>query len=146
MKKKSKKKDTGRLERNEGADVQTASEVKPAGRRSFTAEYKRNILRQVEGCTEPGEVGALLRREGLYSSHLTQWRQARERGELAGLRGEKRGPKGGKKMVSAREVERLERDNEQLKQELEKARTIIAFQKKLSEMLGIEMKPPGNES
>lgn len=145
MKKKPAKKKPVRLVRNGGADVQPESEITPATRRVFTAEYKRDILQQADACAEPGAVGALLRREGLYSSHLTTWRQARERGELAGLRGHKRGPKGRRKMVPARDVERLERDNARLQQELHKAQTIIAFQKKLSEMLGIEMKPPGSD-
>jgi transposase len=146
-KKKSETKEPVRLVRNGGGDVRAESEIAPATRRSFTAEYKRDILRQADACRDkPGEVGALLRREGLYSSHLTTWRQARDQGELAGLRGSKRGPKGRrKKMVPARDVERLERENERLKQELHKAQTIIAFQKKLSEMLGIEMKPPGGD-
>ncbi len=56
-----------------------------AARRRFTAEYKRRILKETDGCSKPGEIGALLRREGLYSSHLLAWRAARERGELAGL-------------------------------------------------------------
>jgi transposase-like protein len=64
-----------------------------AKRRSFPAEYKRKILQEADACTEPGQVGALLRREGLYSSHLVTWRRARESGELAGLEAKKRGPK-----------------------------------------------------
>ena len=59
--------------------------VAKARRRRFTAEYKRRILREADRCTHPGEIGALLRREGLYSSHVTTWRAARDRGELAGL-------------------------------------------------------------
>src|SRR3972149_2970137 len=63
-----------------------------ASRRRFTAEYKRRILREADACTAPGAIGALLRREGLYSSNLTTWRAQRERGELAGLTPKKRGP------------------------------------------------------
>ena len=71
-----------------------ATEVQPkAKRRLFSAEYKRKILRQVDACTKPGEISALLRREGLYSSHLVDWRAARERGELEALTPKKRGPK-----------------------------------------------------
>jgi transposase-like protein len=141
-------KSTGRgLVRNDDSVAQVGFEVKPGRRRVFTAEYKRDILRQVDACTEPGEVGALLRREGLYSSHLTKWRQDRKAGELAGLSSNKRGPKGQRaKMVSAREVERLERENKRLRHELQKAKTIITFQKKLSEMLGIATMPPESES
>jgi transposase-like protein len=144
-KKKSVKKKAVRLVRDGGADVQPESEISAtATRRTFTAEYKRDILQQAAACTESGDIGALLRREGLYSSHLTTWRQARERGELAGLRGRRRGPKGRKKMVPAQEAARLEREVTRLKQELHKAQTIIGVQKKLSEMLGIEMKPDGS--
>ena len=64
-----------------------------AQRRRFTAEYKRRIVREAERCTQPGAIGALLRREGLYASHLTTWRTARARGELAGLAPKRRGPK-----------------------------------------------------
>src|SRR2546426_3537007 len=67
--------------------------VAKAQRRRFTAEYKRRIVREADRCTKPGELGALLRREGLYSSHLTTWRAARDRGELAGLAPKPRGPK-----------------------------------------------------
>ena len=115
-------------------------------RRRFSASYKQRILQQADSCTEPGELGALLRREGLYSSHLAKWRRARRDGELAGLSERKRGPKGQRKMVPARDAERIERENARLKQELDKAQTIISFQKKLSEMLGIEMKPPGSDA
>jgi hypothetical protein len=62
-----------------------------ARRRQFTAEYKRKILVEADGCTKPGEIGALLRREGLYSSHRVEWRRSRDRGALAGLAGKKRG-------------------------------------------------------
>src|SRR5213593_599888 len=67
--------------------------VAKAQRRRFTAEYKRRIVREADRCTKPGEIGALLRREGLYSSHLTTWRAARDRGELEGLSPKQRGPK-----------------------------------------------------
>src|SRR2546430_10806810 len=67
--------------------------VAKAQRRRFTAEYKRRIVREADRCTHPGEIGALLRREGLYSSHLTTWRAARDRGELAGRPPKPRGPK-----------------------------------------------------
>jgi transposase-like protein len=111
-----------------------------AKRRTFTAEYKRRILREADACTEPGEVGALLRREGLYSSHLTSWRKQRQRGELAGLSPKKRGRKGHSKTVSAKEYERLQRENRRLRQRLEQAELIIDIQKKASEMLGIPLR------
>jgi transposase-like protein len=90
-------------------------------RRRFTAEYKRRILREADACTEPGQVSALLRREGLYSSHVVAWRRARERGELAALAPKKRGPKPKSskplsKELSARdkEIARLTAENERL--------------------------------
>lgn len=112
-------------------------------RRVFTAKYKRDILREADACTQPGEVGALLRREGLYSSHLSSWRQARERGEISGLAPRKRGPKQKPKMVSAREYARVKRDKERLERELEKAHAIIDVQKKLSVILGIDLDASG---
>ena len=71
--------------------------VAKAERRRFTAEYKLKVLREADHCKQPGEIGALLRREGLYWSNLTNWRKQRERGELAGLSAKKRGPSGGRK-------------------------------------------------
>jgi transposase-like protein len=108
--------------------------VAKAGRRHFTAEYKRRILQEADACSQSGEVGALLRREGLYSSHLTTWREQRERGERQGLTAKKRGRKAD---LQAAEIERLKRENERLKAQLERAETIIDVQKKLSQMLGL---------
>ena len=103
-----------------------------AKRRTFTAEYKRRILEEAGGCTGHGEVGALLRREGLYSSHLTTWRRQREAGELAGLKPKKRGRK---KDEDAVELARLRRENERLRKQLDQAELIIAAQKKLARLL-----------
>lgn len=115
-------------------------------RRKFTAAYKRRILKEADAAKKPGDIGALLRREGLYSSHLSTWRAARERGELAGLTPQARGPKPKQDAAQARKVRLLERENARLKKELEQARLIIDVQKKLSEMLGIEMpKVEGDE-
>ena len=108
--------------------------VAKAGRRHFTAEYKRHILQEAEGCTQPGEVGALLRREGLYSSHLNTWRHQRERGEWQGLTAKKRGRKADPQVA---EIARLRRENERLKAQLERAELIIDVQKKVSQMLGL---------
>jgi transposase-like protein len=105
-------------------------------RRRFTAEYKQRILREADQALASGEeVGALLRREGLYSSHLTSWRRQRERGELAGLTPKKRGRKSSRNPLSS-EVERLQRQNARLEQELEKARIVISVQKKVAALLG----------
>lgn len=109
---------------------------KPA-RRKFTAEYKLRILREAERCA-PGELGALLRREGLYSSHLSDWRRQRERGELDALTPKKRGRKPQKNPLTQRVAE-LERENERLRKRLQQAETIIEVQKKISEILGIPL-------
>ena len=111
-----------------------------AERRRFSAEHKRRILQEADACTQPGEVGALLRREGLYSSHLTTWRQQRERGELQGLTPAKRGRKAD---PQAAEIARLQRENERLKAQLARAELIIDVQKKLSQMLGLPETPSG---
>ena len=109
-------------------DVQAA---KPQ-RRSFTAEYKRRILKKVDACTTPGAIGALLRREGLYSSHLSKWRQQRAAGQLQGLRPKKRGRKPD---PQATELARLQRENGRLQARLEQAEAIIEVQKKLCRLL-----------
>ena len=103
-----------------------------AKRRTFTAAYKRRILAEADGCTGRGEMGALLRREGLYSSHLTTWRRQREAGELAGLTPKKRGRKQDKEAV---ELAKLRRENEHLRKQLDQAELIIAAQKKLARLL-----------
>jgi transposase len=107
-------------------------------RRRFTAEYKLRVLREADTCKRDGDLGALLRREGLYSSHLSAWRLQRDAIAKAGLKARKRGPK--TKAVDPR-VKQLERENARLKRRLEEAETIIEFQKKLSELLGIPLKP-----
>jgi hypothetical protein len=108
-------------------------------RRRFTAHYKLKVLREADHCTQPGEIGALLRREGLYGSHLTNWRKQRERGELAGLSARKRGPQRREKNPLAERVKELERDNRWLKRRAERAEGIVELQKKVSEILGIEL-------
>jgi transposase len=111
-------------------------EVEPtAKRRKFTAEYKQRILDEADGCTEPGQIGALLRREGLYSSHLTTWRRQRERGIFEALGPKKRGRKN--KDELEKELSNLRRENEHLQERLEQAEAIIDVQKKLSRLLGL---------
>lgn len=105
-----------------------------AKRRTFTAEYKVRILTEADACTERGQIGALLRREGLYSSHLTSWRRQREAGGLAGLAPQKRGRK---KDEQAAENARLRRENERLRKQLNQAELIIAAQKKLAQALEV---------
>ena len=110
-----------------------------AKRRFFTAEYKRKILQEADACTEPGQIGALLRREGLYSSHLVTWRQARERGELAGLEPKKRGPKAQERNPLAKELVAKEREIARLKAENAKLQIICDVQKKVSLLLGVTL-------
>ena len=109
--------------------------VPKAKRRQFTAEYRLRILLEADRCTERGHIGALLRREGLYSSHLSKWRQQRERGQLQALSSKKRGRKS--QDPSAEKVAQLQRENERLRARLEQAEIIIDVQKKLSQLLGL---------
>ena len=88
-----------------------------AKRRRFTAEYKQKILREADACVEPGAIGALMRREGLYSSHLVEWRRLRERGELAGLEAKRRGPKPKEPNPLAKKLAEQEREIAKLKAE-----------------------------
>jgi transposase-like protein len=108
-------------------------------RRRYTAEYKLRILDEADACTEHGQLGALLRREGLYSSHLRTWRKQREEGILNGLTPKKRGRKGKPKDPVQEENQRLRRENQRLVARLKQAETIIEVQKKLSEALGIPL-------
>lgn len=100
-----------------------------AKRRRFTAEYKRKVLQEADACTESGQIGALLRREGLYSSHLTTWRQARDRGELEGLAPKKRGPKAQEANPLAKELAAERREVARLKAENAKLQIICDVQK-----------------
>ena len=103
-------------------------EVTPkAKRRTFTAGYKSWVLEEADKCRkQPGQIGRLLRKEGLYSSHLTTWRRQREAGELVGLTPQKRGRKVNKESV---EINRLQQENNRLEQKLEQAELIIEAQK-----------------
>ena len=102
-----------------------------AQRRQFSAAYKQRILEEADRCTELGQIGALLRREGLYSSHLSSWRSQRTQA----LAAQRRGRKPSAQFGPAERVAELERDNERLHQQLEQAQAIIEVQKKLSELL-----------
>lgn len=122
---------------NDRPDPEVLPRTKKAKRRTFTAAYKLWVLEEAEKCREqPGGIGALLRREGLYSSHLTTWRRQRDAGQIAGLTPQKRGPKSN---PEAEEASRLRRENARLARQLEKAELIIEAQKKLSEVLGITL-------
>jgi len=130
----------------DGQEVVPSPEVpeKPI-RRRYPAEYKARILAEADARTESGQLGALLRREGLYSSQLSTWRRQREAGMLAGLRPKRRGRKAKPKNPLAAENERLQRENQRLTEKLRQAEAIIDVQKKVSEILGIPLKSPDNE-
>jgi transposase len=111
-------------------------EKKP--RRRFTAKYKLRILEEADACTAPGQLGAFLRREGLYSSNLATWRRQRDQGLLAAMTPKKRGRKTKENNPLVEQVAKLERENRRLGQKLKKAEIIIEAQKKISEILGID--------
>jgi transposase len=117
-------------------------EKKP--RRKFTAAYKLRILKEAEACTEPGEIGALLRGEGLYSSNLASWRRQCDQGRFKGLSPKKRGRKPKARNPLAEKLAQLDRENRQLRQKLKQAETIIEVQKKISDLLGVPQPETGN--
>lgn len=110
-------------------------------RRVFSAEYKRKILAEVEACKEPGAIGSILRREGLYSSHLVQWRRARDRGELGGPT-KKRGPKATPTDDRDKRIAELERLNAKLERRAVRAEALVELQKKVAELLGNPLPDP----
>jgi transposase-like protein len=114
--------------------------VERARRRRFTAEYKLRILREADGCKRPGEIGALLRKEGLYSSLLTEWRRQRERGSLAALDRPRGRPKADPRDA---QMTALRRRAERAEAELEKARRVIEVQGNVSALLGELLEPRG---
>jgi transposase-like protein len=122
---------------NERSKIPDPEVVPVAQRRRFSAKEKLRILEEADGCTEPGEIGALLRREGIYSSYLSRWRRARDEGQLTALGAKKRGPKAPPDGALTREVSKLRRENERLQARLNQAETIIEVQKKLSTLLGL---------
>lgn len=116
-----------------------------AKRRRYTADYKRRILQEADACKETGGVGALLRREGLYSSHLTHWREQAASGELAALAPKKRGPQA--KGIDPRDRQLAEKDREiaKLQRRAERAEAIVEVQKKVSQLLGMTLPNPDEE-
>ena len=114
-----------------------------AKRRHFSAQYKLRVLEDADACRAPGEVGALLRREGLYFSQLTAWRRARREGSLQAL-AKPRGPQGRRRDPVASDNERLRMENARLRGRLEQAQAILEIQKKASEILGIPLNRPAN--
>jgi transposase-like protein len=129
-----------------GPKVREVEVLAKAERRRFTAEYKRRVLKEADGCTKPGELGALLRREGLYSSHLSSWRAARARGEFSGLTARKRGPKARPPDPNAKRILALERENRRLRARAARAEALIELQKKVAALLGNELPASGEES
>ncbi len=137
----------GKRTRTEGAMQQMPTRAVPPDpevsekpvRRRFTAAYKLRILREADARAETGQLGALLRREGLYSSHLTTWRRQWEQGGLEALTARKRGRRPQERSPLVRRVAELERDKHQLEQQLKQAEIIIEVQKKVSELLGISL-------
>ena len=107
-------------------------------RRRFSAAYKLQILQETDTC-EPGQVGAILRREGLYSSHLTTWRRQRQQGQLTALSEQKRGRKSQPVNPLAKEVDRLRRENQRLLKRMEQLELLVDIQKKASTILGITL-------
>jgi transposase-like protein len=116
-----------------------------AVRRSFTAEYKLHILTLADACTGSGSLGTLLRREGLYASNLDTWRRQRELGMLTGLSPKKRGRKELVREPLVVENEKLRRENDRLSKRLRQAEIIIDVQKKVSQLLGIQLATPEEE-
>ena len=108
-------------------------------RRQFSAQYRLRILEEADRCSEPGEIGRLLRREGLYTSHLSAWRKARRKGTLAGLTPKKRGAKPRRDPQAAR-VRQLEAKVARLEKELATAHTILEVQGKVAGLLGFSLK------
>jgi transposase len=119
------------------------TEVQPkAKRRTFTLAYKRKVVREADGCKATGSIGRLLRREGLNTTHLHEWREARERGELQELASRKRGPKPAKVDSRDQKIEQLEKENARLRLRAERAEGLVALQKKVADLLETSFPEP----
>lgn len=114
-------------------------------RRRFTAKYKLQILSEIDSCSQSGDIGAILRREGLYYSNITTWRRQYQEGALKGLSPKKRGRKKRPVSPEAKRVAELERENRKLAEKLKQAETIIDVQKKISDILGVPQSKDDNE-
>ena len=130
--------ETAQSESATAASSSVEVEAKPR-RRQFSGKYKLRVLAEAEACEKPGDVGRLLRREGLYHSHLTDWRRARNSGALAGLAPKKRGRKRVERNPLERKVQQLERENARLQEELRKARLVVEVQGKVAGLLGMSL-------
>jgi hypothetical protein len=126
----------GEMKRNGGSKMPADPEVaEKKRRRTFSSKEKMSILKKADACKEPGEIGALLRREGIYSSQLSQWRKMRDQAVNDHLAGTSRGPKSKPKEISPKEYQDLLRKNKKLEKQLKMAEAVIAFQKKIAELL-----------
>ena len=111
-------------------------------RRRFSAEYKLRIVEAAEACKGSGEVGALLRREGLYSSHLTEWRKAQRAGQLSALAPKRRGPAPKQSSESDEKIAALEAEVQRWRRRAERAEGLVEVQKKVAELLGRDLRDP----
>ena len=127
------------------ADRPETEVTEKAKRRRFGAEYKLRILQEAATCTERGALGALLRREGLYSSHLSTWKEQAEAGELRGLKPKKRGRKATPVDPQAKQVAALLRQVAALQKRAERAEALVEVQKKVSQLLGIALPTPNDD-
>jgi transposase-like protein len=140
-----------------GDEAESAAPVKPSGpdtqvvpraqRRHLSNANKRRILEAAARCTKPGELGALMRREGVYSSSLSTWRRQLEAAELAALAPQKRGPKIDPARVDAQQIAQITRERDKLRIQLDKANLVIAVQKKVAGLLALleqDDKPESN--
>lgn len=137
---KSKLKGNGKVSHINISSVPNPEVIERPRRRNYPAEYKLKILEEADTLKNSGELGALLRREGLYSSHIAMWSWQREKGKFEGLIPKKRGPKEKSGEELEKRIKELERDNKRLKRRLEHAEMIIDVQKKISELIGIPLK------
>ena len=138
--------DTLREVGNAPPDMQPDPEVvATARRRQFSGSDKRRILEAADRCTQPGDLGALLRKEGIYSSHLNTWRKQRTAAERAALEPQQRGRKADPALAEDRRVARLTQENDRLRRQLAQAHAIIDVQKKLCALLGLPADGMPNE-
>lgn len=132
--------------RIDGPDMNTMEVAEKARRRTFDRVYRLRIVEEADRCTGAGQVGELLRREGLYSSQLANWRRQRAEGSLSESNSKKRGRKPKQRDAVQAELERLRRERDALAERLRQAEVIIAVQKKVSELLGIRSSQPDDKS
>jgi len=133
-------------DRTEIPDMGTTEVPEKARRRTFDRAYRLRIVEEADRCSEPGQIGELLRREGLFSSQLSNWRRQRADGSLSESKSKKRGRKPKKRDSAQEELEQLRREKEALAERLRQAEAIIEVQKKVSDLLGIPLSQANDES